>query len=234
MASLVTYPPSGHLNSAVPIPATRGITILLASVQALFRESLKSVLESRFDDIHILESSSCSRLSKTVEHYPVDVVLLDCDLGDAALQSVQCSTMQELGIPVIVIASAVRNALAKRLLHAGAVSVVWKRSNTQDLITAIREVIKGQDWPHVTASGQIRSSAVPEWEDLTERQSRVFDGILEGRANKEIAAQLSVSESSVKCTVRQLFSKYLVHTRAQLVRVGVEGGHILDSRGPHQ
>jgi DNA-binding NarL/FixJ family response regulator len=58
---------------------------------------------------------------------------------------------------------------------------------------------------------------------LTEREQRVLRGIYEGLTNKEIGAQVGVSESSVKATVQQLFRKNRVRTRAQLVRVALEG-----------
>jgi len=58
---------------------------------------------------------------------------------------------------------------------------------------------------------------------LTEREQQVLHGIYEGLTNKEIGTQVGVSESSVKATVQQLFRKNRVRTRAQLVRVALEG-----------
>jgi DNA-binding NarL/FixJ family response regulator len=58
---------------------------------------------------------------------------------------------------------------------------------------------------------------------LTERQHRVLRGIFEGLTNKEIAADLGVSESAVKATVQQLFRRMRVRTRSQLVRIALEG-----------
>jgi two-component system nitrate/nitrite response regulator NarL len=51
----------------------------------------------------------------------------------------------------------------------------------------------------------------------------VLQGVFEGRANKEIAAGLNVSESAVKATMQQLFRKSGVRTRTQLVRIALEG-----------
>jgi DNA-binding NarL/FixJ family response regulator len=57
---------------------------------------------------------------------------------------------------------------------------------------------------------------------LTERQQHVLRGIFEGLTNKEIGADLGVSESAVKATVQQLFRRMRVRTRAQLVRIAIE------------
>jgi DNA-binding NarL/FixJ family response regulator len=54
---------------------------------------------------------------------------------------------------------------------------------------------------------------------FTERERLVLSGVFEGLAKKEIAERISVSESSVKATLQQLFSKTGVRTRSQLVRV---------------
>jgi len=58
---------------------------------------------------------------------------------------------------------------------------------------------------------------------LTERELRVLRGIFDGLTNKQIAAGLGVSEGAVKATLQHLFRKTHVRTRAQLVRVALEG-----------
>jgi DNA-binding NarL/FixJ family response regulator len=59
-------------------------------------------------------------------------------------------------------------------------------------------------------------------QSLTEREQEVLRGIFEGLSNKEIAAQIGVSESAVKATLQQLFQKTRVRTRSQLVRIALE------------
>ena len=67
---------------------------------------------------------------------------------------------------------------------------------------------------------------------LTARQQVVLRGVFDGLSNKEIGAQIGVSESAVKATVQQLFRKLRSRTRAQLVRRVVEGAPEM-SRGLH-
>ena len=59
-------------------------------------------------------------------------------------------------------------------------------------------------------------------QQLSERERRVLNFILEGLTNKQIADRLNISESSVKATLQQLFDKAGVRTRSQLVRVAIE------------
>jgi DNA-binding CsgD family transcriptional regulator len=67
------------------------------------------------------------------------------------------------------------------------------------------------------AAGQRSSRPLPP------RQRQVLRGIFEGRSNKQIAVDIGVSESAVKATLQHLFRKTHVRTRAQLVRVVIEG-----------
>ena len=58
---------------------------------------------------------------------------------------------------------------------------------------------------------------------ITGREQQVLRGVFEGLTSKEIGARVGVSESAVKATLQQLFRKARVRTRAQLVRITVEG-----------
>ena len=68
------------------------------------------------------------------------------------------------------------------------------------------------------------TAPAPEYQrkKLTDRERQVLQYVFEGLANKEIADRLQVSESSVKATLQQLFSKTGVRTRSQLVRTALE------------
>jgi DNA-binding NarL/FixJ family response regulator len=73
------------------------------------------------------------------------------------------------------------------------------------------------------ASGDLVSAPDhPLTEQLSERESRVLRGVLEGRSNKEIGAQLSITESSVKAALQKLFERAGVRSRSQLVRYAIE------------
>jgi two-component system, NarL family, nitrate/nitrite response regulator NarL len=70
------------------------------------------------------------------------------------------------------------------------------------------------------ASG--RSDEQRTSQPLTPRERAVLKGVFEGLSNKEIAADLRISEGSVKAVMQQLFDKTGVRTRSQLVRIALE------------
>ena len=91
--------------------------------------------------------------------------------------------------------------------------------------------------PRLRPSGALRLSRAPaqrSHRSLTERESRVLRGIFEGLTNKQIATDIGVSESAVKATLQHLFEKTQVRTRAQLVRIVVEGSLSAPQSRPHR
>ena len=101
-----------------------------------------------------------------------------------------------------------------------------KHSDPRHLVNAIRRVAAGETWwdPGIlraeTPAGERSSPA--NVRALTERQRHVLRSILDGLSNKEIAARMQASETSVKATIQELFHKAGVRTRSQLVRVAIE------------
>jgi len=112
-------------------------------------------------------------------------------------------------------------------LQMGASGIFLKHNSPGNLAKAIRMVAGGEMWVdqrviHAMADGVRFGEEQSIRQFLTEREQEVLRGIFEGLSNKEIAAQLGVSESAVKATLQQLFQKTRVRTRSQLVRIALE------------
>ncbi|HEV7755626.1 MAG TPA: AAA family ATPase [Mycobacteriales bacterium] len=75
---------------------------------------------------------------------------------------------------------------------------------------------------------------VTGWDSLTETECSVSVLVAQGRTNREIAGQMYVSAHTVAYHVRQVFRKLGVHSRVELTRVAVEGGHLRDVPGRHR
>src|SRR6202011_5738575 len=91
----------------------------------------------------------------------------------------------------------------------------------------IRDVIAGNVWlKQEQLQTALRSAVATSQENgtlrFTQREQQVLSCVFEGFANKEIAGRIGVSESSIKATLQQLFSKTGVRTRSQLVRIVLE------------
>ena len=211
--------------------ATEGrprVRIVLVDDHALFREGLTRLLGAE-PDLDIV--GHCATVDEALEILsagPVDLVLLDVDLG-AQRGSEFMTRARRAGFAgrVLVVTAGLTDAEAARFLREGASGIFLKHDSPAVLVRSIRQVMDGEaSVDHEILSGVLRMGAPPEEETakapLTERERGVLHGVLEGLANKEIAAELDISESSVKAALQQLFHKTGVRTRSQLVRIALE------------
>ena len=115
-----------------------------------------------------------------------------------------------------------------RIMELGASGIFLKHSPPAQLIDAIHRVVSGEVWLDskalraLLAGSQDRSAQVRPSAPITSRERAVLKGVFEGLTNKEIAESISLSESSVKSALQQLFEKTGVRTRSQLVRIALE------------
>jgi len=128
---------------------------------------------------------------------------------------------------VLVVTAGVDAAVAAELIRSGISGVFRKHDSAALLAQAIREVMAGKVWlDQEQLQTALRTEVGAQQDTLTrpftEREQQVLSCVFEGLANKEIAARIGVSESSVKATLQQLFSKTGVRTRSQLVRIVLE------------
>jgi two-component system nitrate/nitrite response regulator NarL len=113
------------------------------------------------------------------------------------------------------------------LIRSGISGVFRKHDSAALLTQAIREVMAGKVWLDQeqlqnALKGEVAGAQENRTRLFTDREQQVLSCVFEGLANKEIAARMEVSESSVKATLQQLFSKTGVRTRSQLVRIVLE------------
>jgi len=205
------------------------IRILLIDDHSLFRESLVRLLETEPDFEVVARCSTVAEGRQALVVSAVDVVLLDYDLG----VEVGTDLLARLGFrgsdtKVIMVTAGMGASATLDAVNAGVSGIVLKHSDPRHLIEAIHRVAAGETWwdsgilRPATAGGKVEGDPPARARSLTERQRHVLRSILDGLTNKEIAARLQASETSVKSTIQELFHKAGVRTRSQLVRVAIE------------
>jgi len=204
------------------------IKLLLLDDHVLFRESLSRLLASELDFEMVGHCGGAAEALEILRREPVDVVLLDFDLGED--QGSQFITQaQESGYKgkILMVTAGMNASESSAALRMGASGIFLKHNSPGSLAQAIRLVAGGEMWVDQRVI-QMLANVVPHRQEpgfrklLTEREQEVLRGLFEGLTNKEIAAQLKVSESAIKATLQQLFQKTRVRTRSQLVRIALE------------
>jgi len=205
------------------------VRILLVDDHALFRESLVRLLEAENDFGVVGHCATIAEARQILNTTPVDVLLLDYDLGEEfGTDLLQELHIRESSVRVLMVTAGMRDSVTFNALNTGVAGVIFKHSGPGQLIDAIKGVAKGGTWldegimRSLIAGSSERQKLEESVRSLSERQHRVLRSILDGLTNKEIAAKLQVSETSIKATIQELFNKAGVRTRSQLVRKAIE------------
>lgn len=219
------------------MPEQMNATVLLVDDHALFRESIRRFLEAEARVRVVASVGSVDEARTTLKRTPVDLVLLDYDLGEHdGVDFMKAAASLGFEGKVLLVTAGLGTRKLAELLDYGIAGVFLKHSPPELLRRAIDEVIAGNTWMDRSLLQkvlQVKSepSRAPEIR-LTEREKQVLSFVFDGLSNKQIADELKVSESAVKATMQQLFQKTGVRTRSQLVRIALERS-IHGSQNPH-
>jgi two-component system nitrate/nitrite response regulator NarL len=205
---------------------TKTIHLLLLDDHAMFREGLARTLE-READLKVVGQCGTPAEAVALLDKNVDMVLLDVDLGDTrALEFVEAARHSPFEGKILVVTAGISGPEAVRLIQAGVSGILHKKQSGQILCESIRKVLAGES----CLEGQYLTSVMQSMDrtkgtnhsKLTDRDRALLRYILEGLTNREIGTHLHISEGAVKASLRQLFEKVNVRTRAQLVKVALE------------
>ncbi len=207
---------------------TPKLRLLLLDDHTLFRESLARLLEAEPDFEMAAHCASIEQAIAALRSKPVDLVLLDYDLGNERAPSFLDALRALNTSPrVLMVTAGMSPSESAQILRQGASGVFLKHSSPALLAEAIRKVHAGETWIDQHALRDLVAAAArpepqPDRKNLTGRERQVLRAVFEGESNKQIAASIGISESSVKAALQQLFQKTGVRTRSQLVRVALE------------
>jgi len=203
------------------------IRLLLLNDHVLFRDSLSRQLASEPDLEVVAASGSPDEGLEILTRSPVDVALVDLNLGGSghAFDFISSAIRAGYHGKILVTAFRADREDSLKALRLGVSGIFLVRDSLDNLLKAVRLVASGNAWLNQGViklltegaqqhEGRFRGS-------LTGREEHVLQGILEGLTNRSIAQRLEITEGAVKTTVRQLFQKAGVRTRSQLVRVAL-------------
>jgi two-component system, NarL family, nitrate/nitrite response regulator NarL len=207
--------------------ATDTIKVIIIDDHAMFREGLAAALEREADIQVVGQFASATAALADLAACDAAVVLLDVDLGaEKALDFVTRSKRLGFMGRILVVTAGASDHQAVQLIQAGVSGILHKQNSTGRLCQTIRQVARGEVCLEENYLGplfrSVDRSRPPAGPRLTERDRAVLRFILQGLSNRDIAARLEVSEGAVKASLRQLFDKLSVRTRAQLVKIALE------------
>ena len=171
--------------------------------------------------------ASASEALAALRESQAEIVLLDVDLGsERALDFIVEARKRGFDGRILVVTAGVSDQEALQLVQAGVAGIMHKHHSTENLAGAIRQVAGGEVYLEkdymVSLFRSVDRTKSQDRPRLTERDKIVLRFIFQGLTNKDIGLRLQISESAVKSSLRILFDKLAVRTRAQLVKIALE------------
>ena len=212
------------------------IRILLADDHTMVRQGLRKLLEERPDWEVIAEAGDGREAVRLVEQYKPDVAIIDVAMP--LLNGVEATrqiTKRAPGTRVLVLSMHADEAYVTQILQAGATGYLLKDSADVDLLKAVSEAAQGRSFfspaiARVMLNDYVRQLAdrgvTDRYEALSEREREIFQLVAEAKTNKEIAALLNVSPSTVETHRAHIMEKLDLHSAAEIVLYAVRRGVI--------
>jgi DNA-binding NarL/FixJ family response regulator len=205
---------------------SKTIKIAVVDDSSDLRENIVGYLEA-FPEFKCVNTyASAEAALAGLPHDAPDIVLMDINLGEHAMDGIECvRRLKKLMPQVQVVMLTVFEDAQKifKTLAAGASGYLLKRQRPEELVAAIKEVVAGGA-PMSTSiarivvkSFQAKHSHSAEVEELSEREQQVLEGLAQGFIYKQIADQLNVSIHTVRNYIRRIYEKLHVRTSAEAV-----------------
>ncbi len=201
------------------------IRILAVDDHPLIAEGIAGLLAVQADMKLIAEAGNGREAIQLFRLHRPDVTLMDLQMPEmSGLDAISAILGEFPEARIVVLTTYAGDVQALRALKAGARAYLLKDSLHKELLTTIRAVHAGKKSLSSEVSFQLAEHAADE--ALTPAEVRVLRLIADGNANKEIAAQLSVSEDTVKGQVRNILSKLGAKDRTHAAMIGLKRGII--------
>lgn len=202
--------------------------ILIADDHDLIREGLRARLEDHPDLEVGGEARTIPELLKLIRAESWDLVIMDLGMpGGEGLETVQRIHASSPDLPIIVLSMHPEDELARRLLRGGVSGYVEKGSAADELMLAVRAVLRGDH--HVSRElaselaadlGREKVSALHE--TLSDREFQLLRLLGEGKSISGIADELTLSVKTVSTYKARLLKKMEMETTAELIRYALE------------
>lgn len=205
------------------------VRVILADDHRLFRAGLRSILEDQPGVEVVGEAVDGHAALSLVARTSADILLLDISMpGLNGLETLRRLAAEKHAIQVIVLSMHSDRYFIAEAFKAGARGYLLKDSAIQEVVKAMRVVMRGEVYLNSTIGGvlvddyvSLASAANSQDDPLSSREREILQMIAEGRSTKDVAAQLFLSVKTVESHRKHLMDKLHMHSVAELTRYAI-------------
>jgi DNA-binding NarL/FixJ family response regulator len=216
--------PTEHVIAATGAgPAAGKATVLVVDDHALFRTGVANIINQEADLQVVAEAANGAEGVDAFARVQPDVTLLDLRMPVMeGVEAVRRIRERDPRARVIVLTTYDTDDEISRALKAGAKAYVLKDISADDLVGCIRDVLAGKTYIHPAAAAKLAEGVTRV--QLTPRELATLRLMADGKANKEIASELGISDRTVKTHLGHLFEKLGVASRTEAIKVATRRG----------
>lgn len=206
--------------------------ILIADDHPIVRKGLRQILEEGGIVRNVTEAGTGKEAVEKVRNSSFDAALLDISMPEmSGLDALDEIKRLKPSLPVLILSIYPEEEYAVRALRSGASGYMTKKSAPDELITAIRKIVRGGRYisPSLAdflASHLTDESSKPLHETLSNREFQVMRMIAAGRSLKEIAFDLSLSPKTISTFRTRILQKMQIQNNADLIQYAIKNNLI--------
>jgi DNA-binding NarL/FixJ family response regulator len=210
------------------------VRILLADDHTIVRHGLRRMLEERPEWQVVAEACDGREAIRLAEQHKPDVAIIDVAMPLLnGIETTRQLVRKVPGLKILVLSMHVDEVYVTQMLRAGASGYLLKDSADADLFRAVAAVAKGQSFFSPAIARLMvdefvrpRPEGLDRYETLSDREREIFQLVAEAKTNKEIAALLGISPSTVETHRARIIQKLDLHSATEIALYAVRRGVI--------
>ncbi len=203
------------------------ISVFIVEDHKLLRDAWREVFKTQDDILVIGEADNITQAYQEIELLKPQVVLIDINLkGESGSELIKMLKKSVPYIKLIVVSLHAEYVIVKKMFAYGINAYVTKYADSNNLFEAIRKVMLGEIYLSSDLQDLFMSRGMKNDQeiDITYKEIEIIKLICEGKSNKEMAKDLSVSLKTIEGHKTNIFKKLQIHSLAGIVKYAQEKG----------
>lgn len=206
--------------------------VLLADDHQIVRNGLRQLINGEADLEVCAEAATSAETLTLLRQQDFDVLLLDISMPDRdGMDTLRLLRTHRADLPVLIISAYAEEQYALNMLRAGANGYIRKDADVEDILTAIRTVLRGRRYVSDIVADLLTQrlngdNDAPAHQQLSEREFQVLHKLATGKSVTAIAEELFISVKSVSTYRSRLLTKLNLKSNAELAYYALKNGLI--------
>ena len=201
------------------------IRVMAVDDHPLLRDGISALIANQTDMELVAEASNGREALVLFRTHRPDITLMDLQMPEmSGIDAISAIRGEFPDARIIMLTTHAGDVQVSRALKAGARAYLLKGLLRKELLETIRAVFVGQKRVSAEIAAEIAEHATDD--ALTPREIDVLSLVARGNANKAVAAQLSLTEETVKSHIRNILAKLGANDRTHAVAIGLKRGII--------